>query len=118
MIGSSILTSVKKCINGIPESDESFDEDLILFINSRLATLCQLGVGPDEGFRINDKSATWEEYIQDTRLEFVKDYIVTSVQLRFAPPESSYVLNALKEQLNELTFRINVIAEQIKEENG
>jgi hypothetical protein len=28
------------------------------------------------------------------------------------------VLNAMKEQLNELTFRINVVAEQMREENG
>lgn len=114
----SILTSVKKCINGIPECDETFDTDLILFINSKLSTLCQLGVGPDEGFRIADKTTTWDQYITDPRLEFVKDYIVTAVQMRFAPPESSYVLNAMKEQLQELTFRINVVAEQMREENG
>ena len=114
----SILTSVKKCINGIPEIDESFDADLMLFINSKFSTLCQLGVGPEEGFRIEDKSTTWDEYTTDPRLDFVKDYIVTAVHMRFAPPESSYVLNSLKEQLQELTFRINVVAEQMKEDNG
>ena len=109
----SILTSVKKCINGIPEENEDFDEDILVFINSQFSKLNQIGYGPENGFSIVDKSSKWSDYITDERFNFVKEYIITSVRIRFCPPESSFVLNELKSELDELTFRINVAAEQL-----
>ena len=50
----SILTSTKKLL-GITEEDISFDLDIIMHINSVFAILTQMGVGPDEGFYIEDK---------------------------------------------------------------
>ena len=58
----SILTSIKKLL-GITEEDEHFDPDLIMHINSVFTILTQLGVGPSEGFRIEDESATWDVLI-------------------------------------------------------
>ena len=49
----SILTSIKKML-GITEEYTHFDADLIMHINSVFVTLRQLGVGPKEGFRIED----------------------------------------------------------------
>ena len=54
----SILSSIKKSLGGIPDSYEAFDADLILIINSELSKLCQLGVGPKEGFSISSKEET------------------------------------------------------------
>ena len=51
----SILTSIKKLL-GIEESYEIFDPDIILYINSAFSTLTQLGVGPEKGFSITDKT--------------------------------------------------------------
>lgn len=52
----SILTSIKKLL-GITEEYEHFDPDIIMHINSVFSVLTQLGVGPAEGFRIEDDSA-------------------------------------------------------------
>ena len=49
----SILTSVKKML-GIAEEYTHFDADLIMHINSVFMILAQLGVGPSEGFFIED----------------------------------------------------------------
>ena len=53
----SILTSVKKAL-GIAEEYEHFDPEIIMLINSFLAILNQVGIGPPAGFSIQDKSAT------------------------------------------------------------
>ena len=56
----SILTSIKKLL-GIAEEYEFFDEDIIMHINSVFMILNQLGVGPSDGFRIEDKTTTWDD---------------------------------------------------------
>ena len=67
----SILTSIKKML-GIPEEYDHFDPDLIMHINSVLSILTQIGVGPSEGFRIEDDLATWEDFLgDDTNYEAV-----------------------------------------------
>lgn len=63
-ITDSVLTSIKKLL-GIAEEYEHFDADLIMHINSVFSILTQLGVGPSKGFMIEDKSATWKDFISD-----------------------------------------------------
>ena len=52
---ASILTSIKKLL-GIAEDYEHFDQDIIMHTNSAFTILTQLGVGPSEGFFIEDKN--------------------------------------------------------------
>ena len=107
----SILTSVKKII-GISEEDESFDTDLIIHINSVLMILNQLGVGPEDGFSITDKSAVWTDVIGDNKLiEAVKTFVGLKVRLIFDPPTSSAVLDSINKTISELEWRINVMVE-------
>ena len=107
----SILTSVKKII-GISEEDESFDTDLIMHINSALMILNQLGVGPEDGFSITDKSAVWTDVIGDNKLiEAVKTFVGLKVRLIFDPPTSSAVLDSINKTISELEWRINVMVE-------
>ena len=104
----SILTSIKKLL-GITEEYESFDQDIIMHINSAFMILNQLGVGPKSGFSINDKSSTWDEFIpESSNLEAVKTYVHLKVKLMFDPPLSSTVIEAIKSQINELEWRLNV----------
>lgn len=73
----SITQSIKKLL-GPTEDYTHFDADIILHINSAFASLQQLGVGPEEGFTIQDAGATWQDYFGDEKtLEFVKTYIFT-----------------------------------------
>ena len=107
----SILTSVKKII-GISEEDESFDTDLIMHINSVLMILNQLGVGPEDGFSITDKSAVWTDVIGNNKLiEATKTFVGLKVRLIFDPPTSSAVLDSINKTISELEWRINVMVE-------
>lgn len=107
----SILTSIKKNI-GIAEEDTSFDPDVIMHINSVFMILTQLGVGPSEGFFIEDADTTWDEYIsEDENLAGVKTYMTAKVRLIFDPPQSSVVMEALKSIINEFEWRLNVEGE-------
>lgn len=107
----SILTSVKNII-GISEEDESFDTDLIIHINSVLMILNQLGVGPEDGFSITDKSAVWTDLIGDNKfIEAIKTFVGLKVRLIFDPPTSSAVLDSINKTISELEWRINVMVE-------
>lgn len=107
----SILTSVKKLL-GIVDEYEHFDSDIIMHINSALFTLKQLGVGPSEGFTISDKNATWTDFIKDIKkVEAVKSYVYLKVKLVFDPPASSAVMEAIKNQISEYEWRLNVEVE-------
>lgn len=111
-MSTSILTSVKKGVGGIVESDESFDSDIIMHTNSVLSKLTQLGVGPKQGFRIKDKSSTWEDFVgDDPRLDMVRSFVVLSVRMMFDPPSSGTAAKAFEEQIAEYEWRLNVQAE-------
>ena len=107
----SILTSIKKLL-GITEEYDQFDPDIIMHINSVFMILTQLGVGPAEGFSIEDDTAVWTDFIQDVKkLESVKTYIYLKVKLLFDPPLSSAVIESMNRLINELEWRLNVAAE-------
>lgn len=107
----SILTSIKKLL-GIPEEYEHFDADLIMHINSVFSILNQLGVGPSDCFRIEDKSETWDNFVSDrTDLESVKSYMYMKVRLMFDPPLSSAVMDCMNRTISEMEWRLNVAAE-------
>lgn len=111
---SSILTTVKKVL-GIDEEDTSFDLDITLHINSVLSTLNQLGVGPDEGFMIEDKEATWESFLgTDPRVNNVKSYMYLKVRLLFDPPGTSFAIASIENMARELEVRINTFREAEK----
>ena len=104
----SILLSIKKLI-GIPTDYKVFDKDLILLINSEFSTLHQLGVGTGNAFKIEDESSVWSDFSGDKDyIESVKELIGIRVRMIFDPPSNSFVLTALKEKADELTWRLNV----------
>ena len=98
----SILTTIKKML-GISEEYEHFDIDIITHINSTFSILAQLGVGPDKGFSIHDKTEKWSDYMpENATLEMVK------VRMLFDPPSSNAVLESFNRTIRELEFRLNV----------
>lgn len=110
----SILTSIKKIL-GIYEDDTSFDVDIIMHINTVLMILRQMGIGPSEGFSIQDSYDTWKDYLSDTSLiEPVKTYIALKVRLIFDPPASSTVIEAINRTISELEWRLNVQVDYAK----
>lgn len=108
----SILTSIKKLL-GMDEDYTAFDVDVIIHINTVFGILTQLGVGPPEGFFIEDKTAIWDDYIPDDPVlcNMVKSYIHKKVQLMFDPPDRGAVKEALNNTIAELEQRIFMAAE-------
>ncbi|QXO14620.1 hypothetical protein SEA_BURLEY_15 [Gordonia phage Burley] len=110
-MSESILNSTKKML-GIDADYDAFDMDVILHINGALSTLNQLGLGPEEGFMIEDETAEWGDLLEDDmRLNSVKSLIYLKVRLVFDPPSTSFVLSAMQEQIRELEWRLNVYRE-------
>ena len=102
----SILTSIKKMLGIYPE-DTHFDADIIMHINSVFMILNQLGVGPSEGFFIEDDMALWTDFIEPSaNLEAVKSYVHHKVVLMFDPPDRSAVLEARNHTIRELENRL------------
>lgn len=113
-VTESILDSTKSAL-GIVTEYKSFDNQIIMYINSVFSTLYQLGVGPEDGFSIEDRSTTWDEYIGENKnLNFVISYMHARVRLMFDPPTNSFAVEALKEQIKEFEWRINVLNDHKK----
>lgn len=109
----SILDSVKKTLN-LPSEYEAFDTDIILHINSVFSTLNQLGIGPLDGFQIESKDETWVTFLEgDLRLNNVKTYMYLRVRMLFDPPTTGYHVDAMKQQITELEWRINAQRESV-----
>lgn len=104
---NSILNSIKKLL-GIYEDDKSFDQDIILHINSVFMVLNQLGVGPEEPFVISDLSSNWSDFIEEGKIELIKSYMFLKVKLLFDPPQSSSLIESMNKQINEFEWRVNV----------
>lgn len=110
----SILTAIKKML-GIDQADTSFDQDIIILINLAIFRLNQLGIGPEMGFSITGKDEIWVDLIGDRKdLEAVKTFIYLKVRIIFDPPTSAFVMEAIKAQISELEWCLNVQAEKIE----
>lgn len=109
---TSILNSIKKLL-GIANDYKEFDTDIIIQINSVFMILHQLGIGPKEGFHITDEKDKWDDYLSDdSNLDAIKTYIHLKVKIAFDPPLNSTVMEAHKQMISELEWRLNVQAEE------
>ena len=131
-VADSILTNIKKIV-GIPESDTSFDPDIIMHTNTVFSVLNQLGIGPSAGFMIMDATATWDDFLKvqqvkldganvytdeqlqeaNKQLNMVKTYVYLRVRLLFDPPQTSFVIESIDKQIQELEVRMSIVREGI-----
>lgn len=110
----SILTSVKAAL-GMTEDYRPFDSQIIMHINSVFSILQQLGVGPDEGFSIEDESTEWCEYTSELeKLNLVRSYMYLKVRLLFDPPTNSFLVSSFEKQISEYEWRLNVAVDPKK----
>lgn len=109
----SILDETKKVL-GIDASYTAFDQDILMHINSTFNKLWQFGIGPLDGYAIEDKTPTWEGYLQGDilKLNMVRSYMYLSVRLLFDPPATSYAIQAMQSQIEELGWRIQSVREE------
>ena len=107
-MNENILASVKKICN-IADPDTSFDEELILAINSALMVIMQEWHGMDHAFRLQDGTETWAQLLgEDTDYEGVKELVGLKVRLTFDPPSSQTVMQAIQDQIRDLEWRLYI----------
>lgn len=110
-MSESILTSTKQNL-GLEETDTSFDAEVIQLINTAFAVLNQLGIGPDVGYAITDKTPTWDAFFgSNLKYNGIKTYVYLYTRLVFDPPQTSYLNQAMKEQKTELEVRLSYVRE-------
>lgn len=111
----SILKTIRKAV-GLIEDDTSFDTDLLVYINSAVGELNQVGFG--KSVFVTDESTTWEELIDPVQVmgndafSMVPSFVLLSVKLPFDPPPPSAV-EFHKSQIDKLLWRIKVAYEPI-----
>ena len=117
----SILSTVKLSL-GIPIEYTAFDIQILMYLNSVLAILPQLGVGPREGMQVTDEYASWNELLglvdKPNLYSYVKSYVCLRVRLLFDPPSSSGTIDAMERQMRELEWRITVTTDPVSEDNS
>lgn len=105
----SIFLTIKELL-GPDSSYTAFDPDILIHINSALATLTQLGVGPVKGMLVTDDTQKWSDFFgsDDNTLNMAKSYVYMKVKIAFDPPLNSSVLSAYQEACKEYEWRLNV----------
>ena len=112
----SILETISKLL-GVQVSEDFFDTDILVHINSAFNQLCQLGVGPDKPYSITGADETWSDFMPNIPdFEAVKTYIYLYVRLIFDPPTSGFVTDAIKARMAELEWRMYVQADNEKDD--
>ena len=114
-VNESILRSIKKLL-GVDPTMDMFDLDICMNINSALANLNQIGLGPHEGFYVNGPEEKWSEFldVNDMHvLQNAKQYVYIWVKRVFDPPGATNHLTALDNTIKELEWRISTGREEI-----
>ena len=115
LMTEGILTSIKKML-GIDDNYIPFDVDVLIHINSAFMTLCQMGIGPKEGFNVTGYEEIWGDFLTNkVMLGGVKTWVYLQVKMLFDPPANSFVMDAYKTQAEQILWRLNVQAESVEE---
>lgn len=106
----NVLNEIKK-LSGIPPEDDSFDDDLLIYLNGASLVLSQLGIKLVDGAIIN-KDSLWSDIIDssiDIRTLFtIKMYLSAKVRKIFDPPQSGTAMRSLDAVIAEYEWRLNV----------
>ncbi|MFT8427046.1 hypothetical protein [Liquorilactobacillus hordei] len=107
-MSDKIITDVSNAL-GIADGDTSFQTELIIDINTALATLYQAGVGKQLVISTGDE--TWDDFKDATQtndmFEMCKQYVVIRTKILFDPPTAT-TLNVIQGTLTELLYRLKL----------
>lgn len=108
---TSILDSTKVFCK-LPAGYDVYDDELVMLINVELNTLNQAGIGV-VGFQITDNTSKWNDFLgeEEERLSLAKQFVWQRVKVKFDPPATQYVQQAILDSTNEMIWRANVQAE-------
>lgn len=108
VLEESILDSIKHLL-GITKDNTVFDSDIALHINTALANLISMGVGPQEGYQITSSANVWGEFLGNESpllIQNAKTYVFIKVKLVFDPPINNAVIEAFNAQAKEIEYRV------------
>lgn len=112
----SILISTKKIL-GLSAEYTVFDPEVLTHINAAFFILHQLGVGPDDGFVVEDDTATWSQFElldgSENSINLIKTYVYLKVRMLFDPPQTSFLIEAQENQITQYEWRLNVAREYV-----
>ena len=107
----SILDSVKSQL-GLSVSDTSFDDELLIHINSAFTSLDILGLPGAGAFSITDNVTEWSTILPvEPNQNHVKTYVFLKVKLIFDTPQNSFLVKAIEDQIEKLESLIQIQAE-------
>ena len=108
----SILTSIKTML-GYSAEDTGYDEEIMMHINAVLMDLTQMGVGPEEGFEIDDAADQWDDFVSDVKkFAGIKTYVYMKMKLIFDDATmSSALIDSYNRRIAELEWRLTHAAE-------
>jgi hypothetical protein len=111
----SILITTKKLLS-IDAEDTAFDLDILMHINSVFAILKDLGVGPmDSYFEISDAQPGWSAFVgSNLSSNLVKSYMYSKVRLMFDPPQTSFAIDAIRQNISEMEWRLCSQQEEVR----
>jgi hypothetical protein len=93
------------------EDDAPFRNEILTAINSHLNKLNQIGIGV-EGYHVESTEDTWDDFYGDlvpqNKQWLVREYLKHAVKKSVDPPTSSILQSQLKEQMDEIEFRLLV----------
>ena len=107
-VKDSILNSIKKLL-GVTQDNTVFDDVIALHINTALANIISMGVGPQNGYRITSSENLWSEFLGNDKpllIENVKTLVYIKVKLIWDPPLNSAVIESYEAQAKEIEYRI------------
>lgn len=105
-----ILKSTKESL-GVPVDYTPFDNMLVMHINTAFSVLTQLGLGPIEGFAI-DEETKWEDFpVSLIQMNMVKAYLYLKVRMLFDPPTTSFHITSMENQIAEYEARLSISRE-------
>lgn len=105
---NSILNSTKKLL-GLDPNYKVFDLDILSHINSAMMTLSQLGIISNAGYMVVDETDEWSDVVTtEANVSAIRTYVYLKVKYVFDPPNNSFGLDAIKKQMDELEWRMNV----------
>jgi len=110
---NSILTSTKKIL-GVGPDYPAFDLDIVTHINATFSILNQLGVIADPGFAIEDETEEWSDLeLPQNQLNLLRTYMFLRVRMLFDPPNTSFLIGAMNQQLAEYESRLSYFREDL-----
>lgn len=113
-LDNSIYLSVKK-LAGLDGDYNAFDLDILTHINSIFVIINQLGLGPETPYQVTSPDETWRDFLGEDDpgpINMIREYISMKLRIRFDPPTSGILREALESQIKENEFRLFIEGEE------